>query len=54
MIEILHEMPVIFTKDKDWIDSIKLPLRSGQIVFLPDDAVLLILPRKEVIFEDVK
>lgn len=41
-IEILYEFPVILTKDKDW--RVKQVAKSGAIIILPEDAVLVALP----------
>ena len=44
--EILEEMPVILTKDKDWIvDSISFKIGAGFIMLLPSDAILVIAPK---------
>ena len=42
MIEIIENPPVIFTKDKSFVTY--KPLQPGDIIHLPEDAVLLVLP----------
>lgn len=42
-IEILNEYPVIFTKDRDWVES-RPVVKPGSIVVLPDDAILCVPP----------
>jgi len=42
-IQILTDMPVIFSKDREY-DWKNLKVEAGSIVLLPDDAVLLVAP----------
>lgn len=40
-IQILDGLPVIFTRDKEWVKQFaRDALRPGQIIVLPEDAVL--------------
>lgn len=41
---ILDEMPIILTKEKSWIHINEI--KPGRIIFLPDDAVLVIAPKR--------
>jgi len=42
MIPIYNKMPIIFTKDRDWIEcAAKDHLKEGSIVLLPEDAILI-------------
>jgi len=43
-IEIVYDMPVIFTKDKQFIES-NPSAKPGSIILLPEDAVLYV-PRE--------
>lgn len=43
-ITILHEYPVVLTKDADWMNRTKPTMKPGAIVILPADAVLVIPP----------
>ena len=45
-ITVLTESPVIFTKNKEWIDmgAQDIRLQPGAIILLPEDAILLTLP----------
>lgn len=42
---VLYKMPVILTKDEDWMKQRKGHYVSdGQVILLPEDAVLINLP----------
>lgn len=46
--EILDDLPIIFTKDKTWWDDWKEKhdrIRPGMVMLLPEDAVLAMPPR---------
>ena len=47
MISILDEMPVILTQDHNWIENAKFPIKAGMILVLPEDAVLVSLPKEK-------
>lgn len=56
-IQILHDLPVIFTKDKDFPKRLAehhvgRNIRRGQVIILPDDAVLALPP--EIVQMEVK
>ena len=42
-IEVMYEAPVIFTRDRDFVESL-VSIKPGAIVLLPDDAVLYAPP----------
>lgn len=42
-IEII-ESPLIFTKDEEWVRNQKKEYKKGDVVLLPQDAVLVIFP----------
>lgn len=42
-IEVMYEAPVIFTRDKSFLESL-VSIQPGAIVLLPDDAVLYAPP----------
>lgn len=44
-IEVLPELPVIFTKDKEWLGEYRQYAKPGQVFLLPDDAVLAMCPQ---------
>lgn len=49
-IPILWDAPVILTRDKVFVDNMKAdyankPMRPGQVILLPQDAVLVRLPQ---------
>lgn len=45
-ITIIYDLPIVFTKDSVWLDSYaKNAFKPGQIVLLPDDAVLVVPPQ---------
>ena len=56
-IDILGKMPMVLTRDDDWIESINKEYRDGwdkpgRIVRLPDDAVLVEVP--DVVLKEIE
>ena len=41
---ILDRFPVVLTKDRETMENFSHPIRAGQIIILPEDAVLVIAP----------
>jgi len=38
------ESPIIFTKDEEWVRNQKKSWKGGDVILLPEDAVLVIFP----------
>lgn len=54
-IEILNEMPIVFTKDLEFLDRMNnRPPRPGDFVLLPADAVLAMLPQIMMVNDPLK
>jgi hypothetical protein len=46
-ITILDKLPIVFTKDADWLSLHKTVAKEGGIILLPPDAVLVIPPEEK-------
>jgi len=46
MMNILERLPIILTKDKEFMKN-AIKIQDGQIIYLPQDAVLVLLPEKD-------
>lgn len=44
---VLDKAPIIFTKDKEWVELFNPRTEPGSIIILPQDAVLVVAPTKE-------